>query len=98
MDVLQQILREAVGIGLEPFEIVLAGVVELLLSRALQHFVGVFERATLESLLLFEHFRLGRFQDAIEPTEHCHGQHDFAVFGRAVGAAQKVRDVPDEAD
>jgi type I restriction-modification system DNA methylase subunit len=61
-------------------------------------FVSVFGRVTLESLLLFEHFRLGRFQDAIEPAKHRHRQHDFAVFGRTVGAAEEVRDVPDEAD
>jgi hypothetical protein len=98
VNVVEQILREPVGVGLEALEIVLAGVVELVFGRALQHFVRVFGGLALEPLVLFEDFGLGGIEDAIEAAEHRHGQHDFAVFGRAVRAAEKVSDIPDEAD
>jgi hypothetical protein len=51
-----------------------------------------------ELLALFENLCFGIGEDAVEAAEHGHGEHDFAVFGRAVWAAEEVGNVPDEAD
>ena len=91
-------LGEAFRVGEEFGEVELAGVVELLLCGAPEHFID--ERAVLafEFLLLFEDFGFGGFEDAVEAAQDGHGEHDFAVFGRAVGTAEKVGNVPDETD
>jgi hypothetical protein len=81
VDIVQQILGEVVRVGFELFEIVLAGVVELLPGGALEHLVDVGGALALLFLVLFEYFGFRRFEDAIEPSEHCHGQHDLAVLG-----------------
>jgi hypothetical protein len=52
----------------------------------------------LELFLFFEDFGFGGFEDAVEATQDGHGEHDFAVFGRAVGTAEEVGNVPDETD
>lgn len=98
MDVVEQILREPFGVGFEALEIVFAGVVELLPGGALEHFVEVFGGLALEALVLVEDLGFGGFEDAIETAEDRHGEHDFAIFGRTVGAAEEVGYVPNEAD
>jgi hypothetical protein len=38
---------------------------------------------------------LGRFQHAIEPSQHNHWKHDEPILRGAVGATQAVGDFPD---
>jgi hypothetical protein len=98
LDVVEEVLGEAFGVGEESGEIELAGVIELLLRRASKHFIDERRVLTLELFLLFKDFGFGGFEDAVEATQDGHGEHDFAVFGRAVGAAEEVGNVPDETD
>src|ERR1039458_2375296 len=49
-------------------------------------------------LLGGEDLGLGGGEDAIEAAEDGHGEHDFAVLGGAIGAAEGVGDIPDEVD
>jgi len=97
-DVVEQVLGEAFGVGEEFGEIESAGVVELLFRGAAEHFIDDGRVLAFELLLLFEDFGFGGFEDAVEASEDGHGEHDFAVFGRAVGAAEKIGNVPDETD
>jgi hypothetical protein len=98
VDVIQKVLGEAIGVGLELFEVVLAGVVELLAGGLLKHFVDVAGALALQLPTLFEDLGFGVVEDAVEAAEHGHGEHDLAVFGRAVGAAEQIGHVPDEVD
>jgi hypothetical protein len=98
LDVVEEVLGEAFGVSEEFGEVELAGVIELLLCGTPEHFID--ERGVLafELFLLFENFGFGRFEDAVEATQDGHGEHDFAVFGRAVGPAEEVGNVPDKTD
>jgi len=98
LDVVEEVLGEAFGVGEEFGEIESAGVVELLFRGAAEHFIDDGRVLAFELLLLFEDFGFGGFEDAVEASEDGHGEHDFAVFGRAVGAAEKIGNVPDETD
>ena len=93
---MEEVLGEAFGVGEEFAEVELAGVIELLLRGAAEHFIDERGVLALELFLLFENFGFGGFEDAIEAAQDGHGKHDLAVFGRAVGTAQEVRNVPDE--
>ena len=42
--------------------------------------------------------RAARSRNAIQTAEDGHGEHDFTVFGRAVGSAEQIGNVPDETD
>ena len=95
---MEQVLGEAFGVGQEFGEVVLARVVELLLRGAAEHFVDDGGVLAFELFVLFENFSLGGFEDAIEPPQDGHGEHDFAIFGRPVRTAEEVGNVPDEAD
>jgi hypothetical protein len=86
------------GISFEALEIVLAGVVELLPGGALEHLVDVGGVLAFQFFVLFENFGFRRFENAVEPAEDGHGQHDFAIFGGTIRASEEVGDVPDEAD
>jgi hypothetical protein len=86
------------GISFEALEIVLAGVVELLPGGALEHLVDVGGVLAFQFFVLFENFGFRRFENAVEPAEDGHVQHDFAIFGGTIGASEEVGDVPDEAD
>ena len=97
-DVVEEVLGEPFGVGEEFGEVEPAGVIELLLRRASKHFIDERRVLTFELFLLFEDFGFGGFEDAVEAAQDGHGEHDFAVFGRAVGTAEKVGNVPDETD
>ena len=47
-------------------------------------------------LKLAENFFLGRSEHGIEPAQNGHREHDALVLGRAIRAAQQIRDLPDE--
>ena len=98
LDIVKQVLGQTFGIGQEFGEIVLAGVVELLPGGAAEHFIDDGRVLALAFLVLFEDLGFGGFENAIEAAEDGHGEHDFAIFGRAVGAAKKVGNVPNETD
>jgi hypothetical protein len=93
----EEVLGEAFGVGQEFGEVEFTGVVELLLGGSAEHLVDDGGVLAFEALLLFEDCGFGGFGDAIEAAEDGHGEHDFAVLGRAVGATEEVGDVPDEA-
>ena len=79
----------------ELVEIELGGVVEALAGGFAEEGVG----GLVGPLLLGgEDLGLGGGEDAIEAAEDGHGEHDFAVLGGAVGAAEGVGDIPDEVD
>jgi len=94
----EQVLGEAFGVVEELRKIVLAGVVELLSGGAAKHFVDQGGVLAFQLPVLFENFFLGGLENAIQAAQDGHGKHDFAVFGRAVRAAEEVGHVPDEAD
>ena len=88
VDVVQEVGRQVVGFAFEPFEIVLAGVVELLAGGFLEHLVEVAGALAFELLGLFEKPGFGIGEDTVQAAEYGHGEHDLAIFGRAVGAAE----------
>ena len=92
-DVFEEVGGDVVGIALESFEIELAGVVEALAGGFAEEGVGGFASPLL---LGFEDLGFGGIEDAIEAAEDGHGEHDFAILGRAVGTAEGIGDVPDE--
>ena len=92
------LFRSAFGVCQELGEVVLASVVELLLRRAAEHFIDDGGVLAFAFLVLFDDLGFGGFENAIEAAEDGHGEHDFAIFGRAVGAAKKVGNVPNETD
>ena len=93
---MEEVLGETVGVGQKFGEVVLAGVVELLLRGAAEHFIDDGGVLAFELFLLFEDFGFGGFENAVEAAEDGHREHDLAVFGRAVGSAEEVGNVPDE--
>jgi hypothetical protein len=94
-DVFEEVLGDVVGCAAEFFEIEFAGVVEVLAGGFAEEGVG---GLAVPLLLGFEDLGLGGGEDAIEAAEDGHGEHDFAVLGGAVGAAERVGDIPDEVD
>ena len=52
--------------------------------------------ATLQFLVFREHLALLLREQAVEPAQHGHWQHNALVLRRAVGAAQQVGDLPDQ--
>jgi len=75
------------GSALKPqaFEVQLAGVVEALAGGFTEEGAGGF---VVPLLLGFEDLVLGGLEDAVQTAEDGHGEHDFAVIGRAVGTAE----------
>ena len=92
-DVFEEVGGDVVGVALEALEIELAGVVEALAGGFAEEGVGGFASPLL---LGFEDLGFGGIEDAIEAAEDGHGEHDFAILGRAVRTAEGVGDVPDE--
>ena len=58
---MQEVLGEAFGVGEEFAEVELAGVLELLLRGAAEHFIDERGVLALEPLLLFENYDFGGF-------------------------------------
>ena len=92
-NVFEQVLGDVVGGALELLEVEAAGVVEALAGGFAEEGVGGF---VVPLLLGGEDLGLGGLEDAVQAAEDGHGEHDFAVLGRAVGAAEGVGDVPDQ--
>ena len=53
--------------------------------------------AGLESFVFGQDHGFPRGEHAVEAAQHGHGQHDALVLRWPVGAAQQVRDLPDQA-
>jgi len=94
-DVFEEVGSDVVGIALEAFEVQLAGVVETLAGSFAEERIG---GLVIPLLLRFQHLLFGGLENAVQAAEDGHGEHDLAVLGRAVRAAQGVGDVPDEVD
>ena len=50
----------------------------------------------LDGPVFFEHLRLGRREQAIEPPQHRQRQNDLAILVPLVRSAEQVADAPDE--
>jgi len=92
----EKVLGESFGVGEEFGEVVFAGVVELLFGGAAEHFIDDGGVLAFPFPVFFEDFVFGGFENAVEAAEDGHGEHDFSVFGRAVGVAEEVGNVPNE--
>ena len=101
VDVRYEVRRDVLGIAQQPGKGVGAGVVERMLppgvgglaEQAIHRRGGHLPRLQLNMLL--QNGILGRLQDAIEPAQDEHGQHDKAVLRRPVRPPKPVRDFPD---
>ena len=97
-DVVLQVGGDVGGVVGELGKVEAAGVVKRLPGDVVEHRLDVGKLTALEALMPREHRGLGRLEHAVEAAEHSERQDHAAVLGGLVGAAQQVRDTPDEAD
>ena len=98
LEVAHQVLGDVVGVALELLEVEGRAVVEALAGGLVEDAVQGLapEPAALAPLVLGQHPGLGGREHAVEAAQHGHRQHHPLVLRRAVGAAQQVRDLPDQ--
>ena len=98
VDVAGEVLFDVIRVAFELLERQGGVIMETLTGGLAEEFVEglVVELAALPLLVFAEDLFLGRGEDAVEPPENGHGEHDPLVLGRSVGAAQQVGDLPDE--
>ena len=96
LDVVDEVRPDLGGIGEEPLEIELRGVVEGLPGGPHQHPVAHFGGVAGEFGGTGEDSLLGGLEDAVEATEDRHREDDLPVLGLLVVATEQVGDLPDE--
>lgn len=98
LDVVAEICSDVVRVALQLLECVLADIMELLASNAVQDRLQVFDLAALEAFIFFQHLVLCWLQHAVQPPEDTQRQHHVPVLVRFVRPTDKVCYGPDEAD
>ncbi len=98
LDVAGQVGGDFVRLALELPEVEPARVMERHLGNAIENWFDVANLAPFEALFLGQHFFFGRFQHAIEATQHGERQNNLAILGGLVRPTEQVRNAPDKTD